>query len=950
MPRFLLPAAVLLTLTFAAAAQAAAVVPPINFHERVLPNGLRVIYSVDRTTPNVTVQVWYGVGSKNDPPGRSGFAHLFEHMMFKATRDMPPEYMDRLTEDVGGMNNAFTEDDTTAFYEVIPAAHLQRLLWAESERMSSLVVDKANFNSERQVVEEELRQRVLASPYGRLFYYLLPKYTFAVHPYHRSPIGSIEDLQAASLDDVQRFHATYYRPDDATLVVVGNFEPAQLDAWVDKYFGPLRDPATPMPKVTAVEPARTGPHTYTAYGPDVPLPAVAITWLAPDAASPDADALDVLDAILTDGKSSRLYDDMVYEKQMAAQVFSSADLRRQLGMYYIGAIVAPGHTVDQAEDELLAQVGALRDSPVGAEELETAKTQLLTSEIRQRETIDGRANELGAAQVIEGDAAKANTDIADLAKVTAADVQRVARKYLPDNLRVVIRYLPESARPPGERQAAAVPPPPTPSPPYTGPVASLLPPGEREAPPPVGVQPVAVLPTAAQRTLPNGMRVIVAKSTDLPLVAAALTFRAGAGSDPPALAGDASLTAQLVTEGTTTRSARDIARQSEALGANLAAGSGWESSSVSLSVMPAKLPAALAIAADVARNPVFAADELSRARKQALDDLDVAYGDPGQVAASATAPVVYAGTSFAHAASGTPESLARLTRDDLARFHAEYWRPDNAILVLTGDITPAAGFALAEREFGGWAKPDAPLPPQASGQPSEAPRTVVVDLPGVGQAAVTVTRPAIRRTDPRYYEALVANAVLGGGYSARLNEEVRVKRGLSYGSGSVLAAHREMGSLSASAQTRNDAAPEVADLIRATMASIAKDPPSAEELAARKSSLIGDYGRDIATTGGLASELGTLALYGIDLSELQAYPGRIQAVTPAQVQAVARTLLTPQGSSTIVVGDSKLFLAALKAKDPNLDLIPIASFDPETTSLRIPSGGAGHPGAVSAAH
>src|SRR5579871_4103290 len=258
MPRRFLSAvlAVLLTCAAGGLAKAQTAVPPIDFQQRVLPNGLKVITALDRSTPNVTVQVWYGVGAKNDPPGRSGFAHMFEHMMFKATRDMPAEYMDRLTEDVGGMNNAFTADDTTTFYEVIPAAHLQRLIWAEAERMSSLVVDKANFDSERQVVEEELRQRVLASPYGRLFYYDVPADSFAVHPYKHSAIGSIEDLDAASLDDVQRFHATYYRPDDATLVVVGNYDPAQLQGWIDQYFRALKDPATPIPQVTAVEPPR----------------------------------------------------------------------------------------------------------------------------------------------------------------------------------------------------------------------------------------------------------------------------------------------------------------------------------------------------------------------------------------------------------------------------------------------------------------------------------------------------------------------------------------------------------------------------------------------------------------------------------------------------------------------------------------------------------------------
>jgi zinc protease len=933
MPRSLSPLLVVLVCLAATLAQAQTSVPPIAFHERTLPNGLKVITSLDRTTPNVTVQVWYGVGAKNDPPGRSGFAHLFEHMMFKATRDMPPENLDRLTEDVGGTNNAFTQDDTTAFYEVIPAAHLERLLWAESERMSTLVVDKANFDSERQVVEEELRQRVLADPYGRLFNYLLPEASFAVHPYRRSAIGSIEDLDAANLDDVQRFHATYYRPDDATLVVIGNFDPAELDAWVDKYFGPLKDPAAPIPQVSAVEPPRAGPKTVTGYGPDVPLPAVIVTWLAPNASSPDAPALQVLDAILTAGKSSRLYDRLVYDKQIAAQVYSSPDLRAQLGVFYVGAVVAAGHTPAEVEAALRGEIADLRDRPVSPQELDIAKTQLLTGEIRQRETIEGRANELAAAQVIEGSAERANTDIDALTRVTAADVERVANTYLADNARAVIRYLPESQKPPGA-PVEAVRPPPAPSAPYAGPVAALLPEGQRQAPPPVGAQPPALLPTPEERILPNGLKVIVAHSSDLPLVAASLDVGSGAGADPKGLAGDASLTASLAAEGTKTRSARDIARQSEALGANLASAAGWESSGVGLSVMPEKLPAALDVLADVVRNPAFAPQELERGRKETLDELDEALGDPAQIASMATAPVIYAGTSFAHSLVGTPASLKRLSQPDLAAFHDRYWRPDNAVLTLTGDITPDQGFALAERAFGDWAKPAEPLPQPPGGRLSDDPRTVVIDLPGTGQAMVTVVGPALARTDPRYYQALVANTVLGGGYSARLNEEIRVKRGLSYGAKSTLTAHRTFGAVTAQAQTRNDAAPEVAELIKAGMASLATSPPSVAELEARKSSLIGEYGRTIATAEGLGAALQDLALYGIDLAELKTYPDKVEAVTPAEVQAAAHDILAPGGASAIFAGDAKLFLPALKAKTPNVEVIPITAFDPENPSLK----------------
>jgi zinc protease len=338
-------------------------VPPIVYKQRTLANGLKVYTSRDATTPNVTVQVWYGVGSKDDPEGRSGFAHLFEHLMFKSTRNMPNEFFDRLTEDVGGFNNASTYDDFTNYYEVVPANHLQRLLWAEAERLGSLVIDEAVFKSERDVVKEELRQRVLANPYGRFFALNITKASFADHPYKRPGIGSIEELDAATVDDVRAFHQAYYRPDNAALIVVGNFDEAQLNAWIDQYFAPLKAPAAPIKQVTTVEPARTGPKVVTTYGPNVPLPAVAMTWLAPAAADPDVPALAVLDAILSAGKSSRLYDSLVYDQKIAQSIFSSAPSNAQPGLFYVGAIMAGGKTVEQGEASLSAQVAKLRADP-----------------------------------------------------------------------------------------------------------------------------------------------------------------------------------------------------------------------------------------------------------------------------------------------------------------------------------------------------------------------------------------------------------------------------------------------------------------------------------------------------------------------------------------------------------------------------------------------------------
>lgn len=931
----LAPAAALAQVPLAqpGAPAAAAQVPPIRFEQRTLPNGLKFFYSQDRSTPNVTVQVWYGVGSKDDPQGRSGFAHLFEHMMFKATRNLPAESIDRMTEDVGGFNNASTWDDFTNYYEVVPANHLERLLWVEAERLSSLVVDEATFKSERDVVKEEFRQNYLSTPYGRLFGLYIQEASYTAHPYKRPGIGNIEELDAATIDDVRAFHQTWYRPDNAALIVVGNFDEAKLNAWVDRYFGPLKPPAGPMPEITAKEPSRTKPGVFEGYGPNVPLPAVAITWQAPEAAHPDAPALIVLDAILSAGKSSRLYNSLVYEKQIAAEAMSQADLPEDPGKFMVAAIMASGHDIGEGEAALLAEVKRLRDAPPSAAELAEAKNELIAARLRERETIDGRAFALGQALMLTGEAARANTVLAELQAVTAQDVQRVARKYLADETRMTIRYRADSERPAGQAEPPKPPPPKTVTR-YEGPVFALAPEGQRAQPPPLAEPVEPVLPQPAERTLANGLRVIVARSSDLPLVTADLTVKTGAWADPQGLSGAAAMTAGMLTEGTTTRSAQQIASEVEALGATLGSGASLEASSVTLNAMPDKLAPALAIMADVAKNPAFAAEELERQRQQTLDGLQVAYQQPGSLAAFATAPVVFGGTPFGHPTQGSPDSIARLQPQHLRAIHAGFYRPDNAILVLTGDITPEQGFALAQQAFGDWARPAAPPPAQPDVRPSASPRAIAIDLPGTGQASVNVVRPAIARTDADYYPAVVASTVLGGGYSARLNTEIRIKRGLSYGARAGLSTNRATGSFRASAQTKNESAPEVLDLIKAEMAKLAAEPAGPDELKARKSVLVGGFGRDLATSGGLADILGNFALYGVPLDEVTLYTRKVEAVQAGEVQAFARRLFDPAQASVIVAGDAKAFSTGLKQRLPDLQVIPAAELDLESPTLR----------------
>jgi len=437
--------AIVLVPIFASDLMAQVSMPQVKFRERTLANGTRVLSAVDHSSPTVAIQVWYHVGSKDDPERRSGFAHLFEHIMFKATKNMKSEMMDRLTEDVGGFNNAFTNPDVTVYYEVVPSNYLETLLWAEAERLSGLTVDEPNFKSERSVVQEEFRQGVLAPPYGMLEY-LIEQQSFTVHPYKRSTIGSIEDLDAATLENVRAFHSTFYRPDNATLVVVGDFEPKQLDAWVDKYFGVLKKPALPLPRVTVKEPERTAERRITHYGSNVPLPAIAFTYLTPPEKNADAEPLRVAATILSQGESSRLYRALIYEQQVAQSADATPDLREDAGLFYFNLVLASGKKPEDGERALLAEIKKLQDAPVSSAELDKAKNQLVTNELRQRETSNGKALALGSAAVLLGDPNRVNTDLSKLQAVTAADVQRVMKKYFTDANRLVIYYLPESAK------------------------------------------------------------------------------------------------------------------------------------------------------------------------------------------------------------------------------------------------------------------------------------------------------------------------------------------------------------------------------------------------------------------------------------------------------------------------------------------------------------------------
>ena len=455
-------------------------------------------------------------------------------------------------------------------------------------------------------------------------------------------------------------------------------------------------------------------------------------------------------------------------------------------------------------------------------------------------------------------------------------------------------------------------------------------------PPPPAPPRSASIPKPVEQTLPNGLRVIVIERRESPLISAQLLIKNGGEVDPPELAGLADMTANLLTKGTQTRDATKIADQIESLGGSLQSSARWDSSSATVGVMSSKIGPAMEILADVVRRPTFKSEEVERLRQQYLDNITLALGDPGSIARFVAARVVFGDAPYGHPLGGTTESLTRITPADITKMHGRYYRPDNAILVIGGDITAKEGMALATRHFGDWSKPSTPLLADVGHTEANAPKTgrvVVIDKPDAGQAAVYLARTGIDRRDPDFFRGIVTNSVLSG-YSGRLNQEIRIKRGLSYGAGSALDTRRRVGPFVASAQTKNESGAEVAGLLLEEVAKLSSAPPSEAELTPRKAVLIGNFSRSLETVDGVVSQIGALASYGIGLEEINRYINSVQAIGPQDVQKFAGTRLDAKTSNIVIVGNAKLFLPELQKKYPNVEVIPVAELDLNTALLR----------------
>ena len=433
-----------LALVAATVSLGAAVRPTkLQYQMMTLPNGLTVVLEEDHSTPIVHLQLWYHVGSQNEKPGRTGFAHLFEHLMFKGSRNVQPEAHTSMVSSVGGQSNAYTTDDETVFWETAPAQYLPMILWLESDRMATLRVDKETFTSEREVVKEERRMRVDNQPYGRLNEIIYDQ-AFTVHPYKHPTIGSMADLEAATIEDVQDFYHTYYVPANATLVLVGDFDTPQALQLVNQYMGRVPKAAKPVPRDIPQEPAQTKEKRASIEVP-VPLPAVVVAYHITRDGNPDSYPLHIVGKVLSDGQSSRIYKKLVYDKQMAVAAFGTANLIEDPNLFYAVAIVSPGHTTEEVANALIAEVERLKTEPITDHELQRTKNQFARDYVLGRESNQQKALQLAHAVVIHSDIKTADGEFDIFQNITIADVQRVARTYFRPENRMVLTIMPAKA-------------------------------------------------------------------------------------------------------------------------------------------------------------------------------------------------------------------------------------------------------------------------------------------------------------------------------------------------------------------------------------------------------------------------------------------------------------------------------------------------------------------------
>jgi zinc protease len=908
----------LATTAFAQAVPAARALPPIAYTQFVLPNGLRVVLHEDHSTPIVAVNVWYHVGSKNEVPGRTGFAHLFEHMMFQGSKNYDDDFF-RPLQSVGATLNGSTNADRTNYFEILPSNYLERALFLEADRMGGLLdaLTEAKLANQRDVVKNEKRQNYDNRPYGlagaRIAELMYP----SDHPYHWLTIGALEDLTAASMEDVKGFFRRFYTPNNASLVIAGDFNPAQAKALVTKHFGPIPRGPT-VNRVVAQQPVLEREVRATMQD-RVTLPRLYMVWHSVPQYSADDAALDVLAAILAQGKTSRLYRALVYEGQIAQDVSASNNSREIAGTLQITATPKRGASLDSIEAVINRELARIAAEPPSREEVDKVNNAREAGFIYSLQTVGGKSDRMNGYTTFRGNPGFFEQDLARYRGVTPAEVQRVARKYLTDK-RLVLTVVP-GTREAGQRTAGGAPQDETSAPPRTPPAETKRDPAAvaraDAALPGAGPAPRFALPQIQRRKLTNGLDVLIVEHHELPVLTMNLVVKSGSAADPANRAGLANAVANLLDEGTPTRSALDISEQLSAIGAQLSTSADWDASNVTMTTLTKHADAALDIFGDVLLRPAFADAELARFRATRLTALAQRRDDATAIAGVIYPSILY-GTShpYGRLAQGDEASTRALTDADLRAFYSANYLPNNSSLIVVGDVRPDDIVARLERALGAWKPGAAPSLQLAAPPPRDKSVIYLVDKPGAAQSVINIGHVGVARSNPDYFPLLVLNTILGGQFMSRVNLNLRENKGYTYGARTVFDYRRGAGPFSASAGVQTAVTKEsVSEFLRELRGIRGDIPVTDSELETAKQSLTLAYPRTFETPAQIAARLADVALYGLPDDYFNNYVASIDRVKLADVTRVANAAIDPSRLAILVVGDRKVVEPGLRSLD-----------------------------------
>jgi zinc protease len=895
-------------------AQTSVHAPKISYERYKLNNGLEVLLHEDHKLPIVSVDIWYHVGPMKERAGRTGFAHLFEHMMFEGSKHVGEKAHFKYLEAAGATDiNGTTDFDRTNYFETVPANQLETALWLESDRMGFLLdtLDRAKLTNQRDVVRNEKRQGE-GRPYGivdeAVFHELFPK----THPYYADVIGSHADVEAARLNDVREFFTQYYAPNNATMAIAGDFDAATIKALVEKYFGPV--PSGPNVEVTPVTTPAITAERRIVVTDTVQLPKVILAWLAPPAfATGDADA-DIAAHVLGSGKSSRMYRELVYKQQIAQSANCYDNSMALTSTFQCEFIAKPGVTPEKLEAEAEKIIDDFAAKGPTAEEVEWARNKIetgLISGLQRLGGFGGVADELNYYNQYTGDPGYLPKDLARYDAVNPASVQKVAMATLGKDQRVVVYGVP------GKKVLDDVPR----SPEDTDANVKITPQHTPEfeaaqawratAPKP-GPERALVLPKPTVFTLANGLTVYVVERHELPIVSAELLTLAGGSANPPNRPGLAGITAALLTEGTEKRSSEQIANEASLLGTDLSSFSGSDSAGIAISLLSRHLTRGLDLLADSAERPTFPAADLERLRARRLTGLVQQQDNPAQLALRAGQLNLFgADNPYAYDALGTADSLHAITRDDVTAFYAKNYGPRGSLLELTGDVTVAEAHKLADEAFGKWSSNAAPVaPPPAPAVPER--KILVVDKPGSPQTALLTFGVGLPRSSPDYPAVTVMNTILGGLFSSRINMNLREQHGYTYGASSFFRYYRGTGPFITYALVRTDVTAPATEQLFKELEEIHTKPLTDAELSLAKDSIIRSLPGDFESDFGVNGQLSNLWLFNLPLDYYTQMPAKIEAVTSADAQAVAAKYIHPENLLVIEVGDKAKIESSLK--------------------------------------